>query len=103
VRVRAGLALEVGDDPNGQAPPVSERRREGGRRQAAREKLGQGKLLGRAGGERESGPGQLGHAGGGGKAGLGQAIGEKKRKIKRESGPGPIRKRERKRIAFKCI
>jgi hypothetical protein len=40
--------------------------------------------------------------GGGGKASLGRAAREKERK-KRESEPGPIIKKERKRIAFKCI
>jgi hypothetical protein len=55
------------------------------------------------GGREEVKAGQLGRAGGGGKAGLGQAAREKERKRKRESGPSPIRKRERKRIAFKCI
>jgi hypothetical protein len=46
VRVQAGLAPEVGDDPDGRAPPVSERRGKRRGRQAARAKLGLGKGAG---------------------------------------------------------
>jgi hypothetical protein len=100
------------------------RQRENGgerRRQAARGKVGRGKLLGRAegkekrrrkegrglgcaGGERESGPSQLGRAGGEERPAWAGLQGRKrKEKGNRESGPGPIRKREIKRNAFKCI
>jgi hypothetical protein len=71
------------------------KRREGGRPRAGLRR------------ERGSGPGQLGRIvkeekkkGWAGWAGL---QGKRKEKKKRKSGPGPIRKRGRKRIAFKCI
>jgi hypothetical protein len=98
MRVRAGLVLEVGDNPVGQAPPISVR--EGGKEGAG--------LLGRAGRKgaaagwaaQASWPGPCGRKEGEGKAKLGWAARKKKRegKIKRESGPGPNRKRGRKKL-----
>jgi hypothetical protein len=103
-RVRAGLTPEVGDDPNGRAPPVSERRRKRGgsrprggagpgRSWAARGGKEKGKkeasgLLGRAmEGKRLAGLSRAGREREG-KVGLGQAASGKREREKRKERVG---------------
>jgi hypothetical protein len=91
MRVRAGLVLEVGDDPDGRAPPVSEREK-----RRARGLAGPGEKL--AGwGSWEKGRGEERPAG------LGPQGRKERGKGEKESGSGPKRKISRKRIALKCI
>jgi hypothetical protein len=98
---------EVGDDPDERAPPVSERRGERRGRQAAwGTGPGRESRLGHTerGKRKARPPGWTVRVGEGKEKGhVGPGCKEKKRgEKKRASGPGPIRKRGRKRIAFEC-
>jgi hypothetical protein len=82
VRVRAGLVPEVGDDPDGWAPPISERRGKRRGRVARWTGLGEEGVGPRGGEGKKKRLGQLDRAGGEGKEELGRAARKKREREK---------------------